>query len=271
VPALSRIDLAQMARERGRKRDLTLRPIEPTGVLENELARIYLRVVREWRRIIAELVLPAFVVTAERMTQDDTTGATRHAGQVAEGEALRIVAEARTAARGWAVRVEKWHTGKWVSTVESGTGVKVAGVVLSEDAADQVAIALERNAALIKGISDDLQKQVETKTWQAVANQTPRLQLAKDLQETLDIGRRRAINIARDQTNKLAGDLDRMRQQQAGITQYEWRHSGKLHFRPEHKARDGKIFDWDDPPDDGHPRTQPNCGCTAKAMLSIED
>jgi SPP1 gp7 family putative phage head morphogenesis protein len=112
---------------------------------------------------------------------------------------------------------------------------------------------------------------VEDTVWREFVNQTPRNDIAKMLQEQLDIGKSRAELIARDQTVKLSGELNRLRQQQAGIDQYTWRHSGKVNFRPEHKARDGKVFDWNDPPADGHPGNAINCGCTAQAYIDLSE
>ena len=267
----TQIDLSRVikAKAPARKRTVTLRTIVPTLALRKDLAVIYLRVVKAWRNHIAETILPMYGATLERVVKDDVTSTLAHALSRAEEDAYRVVAEQKANAQAWTVRVEKWHLGQWVSALKSGAGVSIAGVLLNEDAADQISFALERNASLITNLSADMQKRVEQTIWQGVANQVPRRELAKQLQESLDIGRSRALTIARDQTNKLSGELDRLRQEQAGITSYEWVDSGKVHYRPEHRSRRGKIYRWDKPPADGHPRTQPNCGCSAKAVLEI--
>jgi SPP1 gp7 family putative phage head morphogenesis protein len=272
MPALTKINLASLAKQKGNKRQaITFRPIEPTKTKANELGAIYMAVVRNWRNVIAETILPAYSAALERLTTDDATGTLTSAIDLGEGQNFRVVAEAHTKTRTWTVQLEKWHLSQWAKAIAGGTGLQVGGVLLNEDASDQIAIALQRNAGLIRNLGEDMQKRVEQTVWQGVANQTPRRQIARQLSEALDIGRTRALNIAVDQTNKLGGELDRMRQQQAGIEEYKWRHSGKVHFRPEHKARDGQIFRWDDPPKDGPPRTLPFCGCTAQAHLSLEE
>lgn len=45
---------------------------------------------------------------------------------------------------------------------------------------------------------------------------------------------------------------------------YIWRTRGDSKVRSEHADRDGKVFDWDNPPEGGHPGEAPNCRCTAE-------
>ncbi len=47
---------------------------------------------------------------------------------------------------------------------------------------------------------------------------------------------------------------------------YIWRTRGDRKVRSEHAARDGKVFDWDNPPVGGHPGEASNCRCTAEAI-----
>lgn len=37
-------------------------------------------------------------------------------------------------------------------------------------------------------------------------------------------------------------------------------------MRSEHAERDGKVFDWDNPPEGGHPGEAPNCRCRAEEI-----
>jgi SPP1 gp7 family putative phage head morphogenesis protein len=99
------------------------------------------------------------------------------------------------------------------------------------------------------------------------------------LVEEFGFARSRAKLIARDQTSKFNGSLNRIRQQQAGITEYRWSTShdervrgnpdGKYpNARPSHWAREDKVFAWDKPPSDGHPGEPINCRCVALAVLN---
>jgi len=40
---------------------------------------------------------------------------------------------------------------------------------------------------------------------------------------------------------------------------YIWRTRGDSKVRSEHAERDGKVFEWDNPPEGGHPGEAPSC------------
>ena len=46
---------------------------------------------------------------------------------------------------------------------------------------------------------------------------------------------------------------------------YKWRMPKDESARENHKARDGNIYSWDNPPEDGHPSEAPGCRCWAEA------
>jgi SPP1 gp7 family putative phage head morphogenesis protein len=58
---------------------------------------------------------------------------------------------------------------------------------------------------------------------------------------------RRARTIARDQTSKLWGNLNKMRQENIGLEIYQWRTVRDERVRPMHRALDMKYCKWSDP------------------------
>lgn len=50
---------------------------------------------------------------------------------------------------------------------------------------------------------------------------------------------------------------------------YIWRTRHDRRVRPEHAAREGHVFSWDNPPWDGHPGTQNGCRCSAEALVDL--
>lgn len=123
------------------------------------------------------------------------------------------------------------------------------------------------NVALIKSLPStyfsDIERQViasvkEGKRWEDVA---------KDLEERYKVSERRANLIARDQVGKFHGQLNRARMTKLGITRYVWRTVKDNRVRSEHDERDGKIFSWDDPPEDGHPGIPIQCRCYPEPVL----
>lgn len=94
--------------------------------------------------------------------------------------------------------------------------------------------------------------------------------VAGQLQNLDRISEKDALFLARDQVATLNGQLTRARQLTAGITQYKWQTCEDERVRPEHKARDGKIFSWTDPPDDGAPGEPYLCRCTALPVIDTK-
>lgn len=101
--------------------------------------------------------------------------------------------------------------------------------------------------------------------------------IAKDLEQTFGVSESRAALIARDQVLSFQADLNKTRQQAAGIDGYTWRSSGDDRVRDEHFDLNGRKFKWDDPPpsvrtkggglEPGHPGDAVNCRCTAEPDL----
>lgn len=88
-------------------------------------------------------------------------------------------------------------------------------------------------------------------------------EITKLLVDRGNVAASRAELIARDQVTKLSGDITQLRQQNAGVTSYTWSTSGDERVREEHAARDGQQFDWNSPPDGGHPGEDIQCRCVA--------
>lgn len=77
-----------------------------------------------------------------------------------------------------------------------------------------------------------------------------------------------ARRIARDQIGKLNGELNQERQRAMGVTGYRWRGTLDNRERDEHREREGRHFDWSDPPEDGHPGEPVQCRCYAEPDLT---
>lgn len=123
------------------------------------------------------------------------------------------------------------------------------------------------NIALIRSIPQQAVSQLQGKIVEAVRRGSTLKQLQAQIREEFDITDRRAKLIARDQIGKLNGQLTELRQEEIGVTEYVWRGILDARERPEHVAREGKIFSWKNPPDDGHPGEPINCRCGAEPVL----
>lgn len=76
-----------------------------------------------------------------------------------------------------------------------------------------------------------------------------------------------ARRMARDQVSKLNADLTRTRHQQLGVDRYTWRTLRDPRVRPEHADREGKVFAYSNPPEDGNPGEAVQCRCYADPVL----
>ena len=99
--------------------------------------------------------------------------------------------------------------------------------------------------------------------------------LKEIIEERFGVSERKARFLARQETSMIASEFARARAQEIGSTEYVWftRHDDRV--RPEHQARNGKTFQWDDPPYDSdiHEHVNPGmaygCRCAARAVLNV--
>ena len=187
-----------------------------------------------------------FAGLRERVTQN----ALRRIGQILTGESRR-------------------HTERWTAVIQSQINVDLSNVVRQEALDNYLDAVALRQAGLITGIFDDTVRNVANLTQRAVLGNLSVNDLRRQIQERLQISTRRANNIARDQVATLTSELNHIRQEQAGVTMYEWSASGDGRVRDLHEEYDGNIYAWARPPRDGHPGVAINCRCVAIGILEV--
>lgn len=257
------------------RRSKRLRPIRPAPALKERTRRLTTRIVRAWSAAIQSTILPAYARARRSQARDSMVAydARNPIGGALSG-ARRATGKERKATeadlRKWGVETEQWHRNAWGEAVREGVGVDLGRVMSANDVSDELRTAVEWHASLIVDLDEEAYKRVERAVWDAFLDGKSVEKLADELQEMLDISERRATLIARDQLAKLTNKLNEVRQRQAGLDKFVWRHSGKVNYREEHLERDGEIYSWDDPPED-LPGFLINCGCTAEGFLEIKD
>ncbi|MBF2051947.1 MAG: minor capsid protein [Candidatus Sericytochromatia bacterium] len=135
------------------------------------------------------------------------------------------------------------------------------------------------SSLLIKDIGDKAARDIELLVQDAVYRGTMTSELTQQIegilsgimQDQKDKVQARAALIARDQIGKLNGNINRTRQETAGIKRYRWRTNMDGRQRPEHSARNGQIFSWDKPPADGHPGQPVRCRCVPEPVFEEDD
>lgn len=264
-------DLAKIIKRSGktRRKSITFRPITPPPALATSAGAGLAAIPKFWEDQARARLVPIYTAgLAERAATD---GAPEIQQQLTATEAASyaLVLDLGPQMRNWAIAVEQWHRKKFAGQVLTASGVDLTTLLSPQG--DIVETFYESMMALVRNIDDSTRNRVAGVIWRGYQQGTPRAKIAKEIAEQTDIERARAWRISVDQTTKLSARLDQARQEEAGIEEYAWAHSRKLHPRETHVARDGKIFRWDKPPADGPPGTQPFCGCKAQAHLDLED
>lgn len=134
------------------------------------------------------------------------------------------------------------------------------------------------NVSLIKTIHSKYFEEIEALTFRNWRRGLRPSEIEDEIRDRFDVSKARARVIARDQTNKLNGQLTEARHNDLGIRQYRWRNSQDERVRgrpdgqypkarPSHWAREGKIYRWDKPPEGGHPGEAVQCRCWAEPVI----
>jgi SPP1 gp7 family putative phage head morphogenesis protein len=268
-----RVNVAELARQapRPRRSNAVLPPIVTTQAQVRELDRLYARVIKAWVTGIIGYVMPEYRKSFAALTHDSPADL-ESAINITEGYAVTTGLSFGSEFTEWARGVDAWHTRRLTESIRYATNVDLTTMIGPEDARLTTEAALARNTALIRNVNEDIRNKVSGIVFRGLQTRRPVAEVSRAITEVTLIARARARRIASDQTVKLAAALDQERHQQLGITKFKWRHSGKVHYRPEHLARNGKVFEWNSPVGrNDPPGWQPFCGCKAQAVIEVAE
>lgn len=263
-------DITEMMRQQGSKRrSLVLPPIIVTSAIASQLAAIHRRILEPWTRSASKITALYDRELKRRLTQDNASELDILFGELGD-EVNRLLIDLTPAMLEWAIKTETWHRTKWASNLLAGTEISIAQIIGPAGAQESIEDFMRRNTALIRRVGDDTRAKVSELVFRGLQERAGSRKVAKEITRQLGIERRRAVRIASDQANKLGAALDRQRSREAGFEFWKWRHSGKKHFRPDHKARDGKIYTDANAPAD-LPGQEPFCGCVRQATAILDE
>ena len=173
---------------------------------------------------------------------------------------------------------------RFENMLRQSLGVDFLSTISGENTTIALLAARATNVSLIKSISSEHWSKVLLAVNQNLSG-TLKIPLTSRLKQIGGITTKRAKFIARDQTSKIVSQLNQARQYDAGIKSYVWRTTenekvvgtpGGLYPKGNkkhgnHYKRNGKIFYWSDPPEDGHPGDPINCECVAIPNIKISE
>lgn len=263
-----RYNLPELARSKRRRRSgVALRKIDAPVSFRMEMSAALRQVVAVWAREAPSLHAAYSRSVVADSVDDDLVAIMERA----EANSRRVTLQVLATLPLWIDAANRKHVEKWIGAVQVALGLNVRSLVDRHNRGLAVDAVMEWSTSLIRDFTSSMRSRVERLVRQAQFEGRSSRLVGRDLARELGIARRRADFIAADQANKLGAALDQMRSEEAGVEEYRWRHSGKVNFRENHKSREGKIYRWDKPPKDGHPRTQPRCGCVAQPYISLID
>lgn len=266
-----RYRLASLVEGRRKGSTAQLPKIVGTLAAEQEYLKALRTILREMARETRENIVPLAVaeMQANRAMMSD-------ADRSWFRRLLEMSIDLAISAEGMVGRIlsleAKRHTERFMETAKRALGVDLVAVVRQGDLSDYLAAAALRNASLIKGLSDDTVKRVQTTVTNAVINGRSAADLRKELTKQFHFSDSRARLIARDQIAKTNSDLNRLRHQQAGVTSYRWATSADERVRPRHRELDGKVYKYGEPTgaEEGLPPGQPiACRCVAIGIVTF--
>lgn len=279
-----RFDLAALSRRARNSRRASI-PIRSIIAPATQATNLYQAgsgpVVAAWRDAV-----PGLIANYERslaqLQLDSAADLSAEIEQV-HSSTVTLILTMRARLERWAQTFEQFHRRRWRANVLAATGVDLGTLLGPEDAQETLQTVIERNVGLVRSISDQAREKVADTVFRGLTNRTPPREVAKELRETVDLGRKRALRIASDQASKLGGALNSERRRQAGIDSWSWLHSGKKHPREEHVARNGKLYSENPSrvgkeyqgrtvlaPPATRPGEEPFCGCTEVAVLILD-
>jgi SPP1 gp7 family putative phage head morphogenesis protein len=140
-----------------------------------------------------------------------------------------------------------------------------------------------QQVALVRGLTESTMLGTQATVLEGIRQGLRHEEIAKKLVTEVGLSKTRAGIIAGDQVAKLNSELTRKRQTNLGLKRYRWATSGDVHVRPGHRALNGTVQLWSQPPvvnaqsgKRAHPGEDTNfypCRCSAIAIVAdlLED
>ena len=256
--------------------------------------RAYLHLVNRWIRKVTRQILAAIGSAATADAEPDAVNQQIEAAQIRRNLARLQLVELtppeieganKPAARQSMRTARKQVISAGVSqkrfSERLGLDVEeLIGIDVAPTLAEQAALRAwaTEGTDLIKTVGQEIVAGLDEHIADAARRGVLTADLRQIVAERLGVGQRHAQFIARDQIAKLNAKITESTQKAAGVTSYKWRSSRDQRTRPAHRALDGTIHRWDDPPvvdpktgRRDHPGEDYQCRCVAIPVVDLGD
>ncbi len=266
-----------MPRSMRDNRPKILAPVHPNVGIEAAYRRKLDRLIDEMHRSLSYWLLAAYRANPPEMAQDDSPAISirRVLSRLSYRWRRRFDTAADELARYFATQAAQRSTASLAATLRKG-GFSVR-FKTTRAVNDVLQAAVAENVALIKSIAQQHLTAVEGHVMRSVQSGRDLKSLSDALQQQFGVTKRRAALIARDQNNKATAVIQRVRQQEVGITEAIWLHSGggreprPTHVKAGREHTRYKIVDgWFDPHEQKYiwPGELINCRCVARPVIA---
>ncbi len=124
---------------------------------------------------------------------------------------------------------------------------------------------------LIKSIPLDAAQRVHDLTIKGLEDGTRAKEYIAEIMRSGEVAKSRAMLIARTEVSRASSNFTQSRAEAVGSEGYVWRTAKDGDVRPSHKAMNGKLIKWGEPPTldkmTGHAGCLPNCRCWADVQI----
>lgn len=265
------------------KRISKVKPLYPQSV-EREFQRVtdaYLKLFfRILKKYLPEIRKAAEKENTRQDSLDDLVSIIRKAflNMGIELEKALSVFDLRRKLNRMANMTRKLSIREWKRAVHALLGINILDdYYLGEFYREALKRWVDNNVNLISTIPKNLLGEMENIVMDGFLNGRTTAAVVKEIEKAYGISKRHARLIARDQLAKLNGELTRLQQTDAGVSEYIWSDSGDVRVRDSHRHLNGKRFSWNDPPVVDartgrrcHPGQDYQCRCVALPVFDLE-
>lgn len=252
-------------RYRGKRKIPPTRQAEPRG-LERSYLRDILNLLKPAEELVDELLIPRLPEFDAEIALDaypDTLQSIfgdirlRYGQIVSDGTIDGVAADQAT-------QLDLFNRQQTARQFKRLAGIDV--FALTPELTTQISAFTVDNVGLITSIPERYFTEIENTALRNLRAGNRSETWRKELEERYDVSRSRAALIARDQTNKFNGELNRARQTALGIDGYTWRTSEDERVRPTHQEINGNHYAWkgEPSPPEGAPGFPIQCRCQAE-------
>ena len=130
---------------------------------------------------------------------------------------------------------------------------------------------IRENVGYIKNIEEEAYERIEKVVREGVEKGSSAKVIRNSILEQVEITEGRAQFLAVDQAGSILGQMTAERHKNIGIEKFTWDTSGDERVRDTHRALDGKVFAYDDPPTVGGRQVLPGedyrCRCISQPVF----